>query len=780
MRTLARVCLVLASLGGLGGHAVFAEGETPGGDNLHPVLTVRDAVVGRSVVMTISNISDSAGTAYLTVKRRYGGRDIQQYFGPGAVLVPDVAFNSGADIPFGSERERHEMRGDGETRFLARKVSERLSGATLYLQAFVEDPNAVGGFALSNGVELEVMDQGEPRLGLAGRLPSGWIRAATAYDSTLGVTYMFGGRNSESALATDDIVVFDPGKPFGSQIEQIEESLPSPRNDAVAVWDPVRHVAYVFGGREVIGPSVREIVRFDPSASVGSRVAVLSDRLPFAVAAGSAVWDSQRSVAYLLGGEGTDGEIIEFDPSRSTGSKVTVLTDRLPDSRIASTAVWDSGSSRGFVFGGMSGGGSSDEIIEFDPSRPAGQRVRVSADRLPSPRVGSAATFDPQDRVAYVVGADLVTIAKEVVLFDASRSEGSRVSVAPFELQTSARRSASVFDSVRDVLFVLGGSNDDGDRLDFVWMLSAGDSELSRVGRMTSARYSVATCIDSATGTVYGFGGYGPLAALDEIVAAGTHEGFRAAVDTLPDVMPTGRKQAAAVWDPIRRRAYVFGGSTSFLPDVAEIIEFNPDASAGSRVRVLTERLPFPVAGGVAFWDSRAGVAYLMGGNTDRIFRYNPARPDGSRLDMLANDTLGVSLLSAACVWDPTRGVAYLFGGLAGGSLDEIREFAPNAPDGQKVQVLQDRLPSPRFRSAAFWDTADRAAYILGGDGADHELIRFAPGLPEGQRVQWIGDVTLPHVAAAAEFDPQSRLPLFVGGFKGGDAADTVSVLYWK
>lgn len=756
------------------------EGETNGGNGLEPVLTVRSITAGKIGVVTISNLAPSARRVFLSFTETFSGEPAPQ-FGPTAKFIPDVEYVGGSQ-PF---RPARQVGSSGADRFFAKKVPPRFAGRTFYMQAYVEDAGAeAGGYAFSNGIELQVASAASsgPELTRTGYLDRAFDAATAVYDDDSGVAYVFGGRDDLGYL--DQVVRFDIGKPVGERIERLGVRLPSPRSQASSVWDSEAGVAYVFGGIDGFLPRLDEIVVFKPDGANGPSVSVLpSDRLPFYHGSASSAWDPVERVAYLFAGNNSDGRIVAFRPDAPAGQRVSILaSDRFPGSLVLSTATWNPVDRVAYIFGGTNFS-RTDEVWEFDPSRPVGQRLTILPDRLPSDRARSTAVWDSHRGVAMVYGGDTLDSEREIVVFDPDRSAGSRVSTHPLQLQERADASAAAYDSLRDCTFLFAGINSViGERSDAVWLVVPDEGVNTKVDRQPEARTQPAVALDPDSGTLYTFGGFenGPL---DDVLAQGIRPSGDPDNALLVDRLPSPRSRSTAFWATTNDRAYIFGGQFGIFPDLDEIVEFNPSASAGSRIRRLSTRLPVNLASAVSFFDETTGRGYVLGGSDSagRIYRFNPAN---GGLEVLP-DSLGTSLYNPTLAWDGAAGVAYIFGGLENGFQPSraIFEFRPRNGAGNRLRLTADRLPSERFSSAAYWSPQERAAYVVGGadSDSDRQVVVFRTDFPEGQRVFIDGWLERSLRAFRVVFDPVQRLPLFVGGTdSAGQGSDAAWVLRWE
>ena len=242
----------------------------------------------------------------------------------------------------------------------------------------------------------------------------------------------------------------------------------------------------------------------------------------------------------------------------------------------------------------------------------------------------------------------------------------------------------------------------------------------------------------------YVFGGWDNESGnLDEIVEFDLSSPITVTVisNTIPAAfLPTTRFDTSAVWDPVNKVAYIFGGNDgAFLDD---IVRFEPTSITPVTVLSITINSDFvlPSARKVtsAVWDPDNKVAYIFGGYNgallDEIVRFEPA----SITPVTIVASLPTTRQATSAVWDPVNKVAYIFGGYGANEIDEIVRFEPASIT--PVTVISETsgsdfvLPSARQATSAVWDPVNKVAYIFGGwDGANEidDIVKFDPAIPE-------------------------------------------------
>lgn len=281
--------------------------------------------------------------------------------------------------------------------------------------------------------------------------------ASAVWDQRSNVAYVFGGITRQGTTSPD-IVRFDPV----ARTALVEPTaLPTPRYGTSAVWDG--NYAYIFGGNNGgVGTSREEIVRYDPLTKVAT---VMGARLPTGRFGSSAVWDPTNKVAYVFGGYGQGGatnQILRYDPATD---RVTAMAATLPTARYQTSAVWDPTSNAALVFGGYALvpspaiSYSSPEIVRFQPAL---DTAVVEPASLPSGRHGTSAAWDGQ--YAYVFGgyngnAGANTYLDEIVRY---HPLSKAVTTMHATLPTARYATSAVWDPNSRVAYVVGGSGPSG------------------------------------------------------------------------------------------------------------------------------------------------------------------------------------------------------------------------------------------------------------------------------------------------------------------------------
>ncbi len=235
--------------------------------------------------------------------------------------------------------------------------------------------------------------------------------------------------------------------------------------------------------------------------------------------------------------------------------------------------------------------------------------------------------------------------------------------------------------------------------------------------------------------------------------------------------LPQAEKSITAVVDPRTSKMYVFGET---------IVEISPAAAFGQRVRATTDQLPTVRKAMNAVWNPDRNVAMIFGGYNpnnffryDEVFEYDPFRPEGSRLTLLA-DRIPFGRSGGAAVWDTWRSKAYLFGGVtsSGFTTSKVLEYDPLRPAGSRFTELVDRLPTTAAHLSAVF-LPGRGSVITLGDGTDI-IKEFNPGFASGQRFQTVCTLPVARTGCLVSRHPSNDLVYIMGGWTGSFYPDEV------
>lgn len=180
-----------------------------------------------------------------------------------------------------------------------------------------------------------------------------------AYFPPNGLTYFFGG--IEDALGGQSrFLAYDAVSKTSVPVNSV---LPSSRAYMSAAYHPASAKIYLFGGHDVAGNDLDEILSYDP---VADTMTVMAARLPSPRRKTAAVYFPPTGRILVFGGFndiGATDEIVEYDP---IGDTVTLRPVRLPTVRAGMAAAYADSVGRVYLFGGSSGPVSGqDDVLEY-------------------------------------------------------------------------------------------------------------------------------------------------------------------------------------------------------------------------------------------------------------------------------------------------------------------------------------------------------------------------------------------------------------------------------
>lgn len=608
----------------------------------------------------------------------------------------------------------------------------------VYLQVAVIDPGGFGGIALSPPYTFQLPISTNRA---AGALPQAITDAAAVQDPLTGKIYVFGGR-IEREQRIDNITEIDFSKPFGTEIQPLLDHITPLSYNPKAIWDPDRHVAYIVAVQ--LGSNIQRIFKFDPYQPPGQRVEMLPDTFPNINdprVYEALVRDPSTGIIYIMGGNSwapNPTTVYSFDPSAPAGNRIRTLQVTLPPRTGAgmTEAVWDPLDRKAYVFDGFADS-SSITIMEFVPDPVIGGRFTVLPDTFPSPHFNVAMVFSPRVRAALMLGGRGSGYPSppldDVYAFYPDRPAGSRV-VRLGSLSEGLYGSSGVYDAISGRILLIGG--------------------------LGSRSYSLS-------------GLYQRILAFDP-----ANNGIE------PPLGMRLTQSAVSFFDSLHATAYVLGGQTYLYPtsqpqgNVVQTITAH-GSSLFDKTHVLADTLPEHVWQGAAgAWNEQSRTFYMFGGygsvppapwlRSNHIIQFRPDDPQGSRFQILP-DTLPSNLSNVASVWDPLRDIAYILGGDDYTTVPpylKIFTFDPSQPAGSRLRLYSEQLPFQVLGSRAIWYPPEQVIYIIGGVGGGRRIIRFNPASPSGQQFSVLDIASMPNYGGGPSltYNPEDQAIYLFGG----------------
>lgn len=223
------------------------------------------------------------------------------------------------------------------------------------------------------------------------------------FDDLRGRGFLFGGRDDQGRLGD----LWEYQFVNDTWVQRATPPGPSPRYGAVGAWDPVTSRMLVFGGGgEFEGTG--DVWVYDPQADTWT----LGANAPAARIFAGGAWDVVRRGLLIHGGFGNDGfELADTWLYTPANDQWKVQTPGPFAGRARFGATWWPQRTNLLVFGGSVEGQATADTFVFGAEGDFGQPFAtpplglwVQQASLPSPRVGSAATWEVGIGIAFVVG----------------------------------------------------------------------------------------------------------------------------------------------------------------------------------------------------------------------------------------------------------------------------------------------------------------------------------------------------------------------------------------
>jgi len=512
-----------------------------------------------------------------------------------------------------------------------------------------------------------------------GAPPNARNQHAAVYDPVRDRMLVFGGWGTGPQLLNDAWALSLSGSPTWSQISP-GGAPPSARAGHTAIYDPVRDRIAVFGGGDA-GGYLNDVWALTLSGSPGWIQITPGGTPPSARTYHSAIYDRVRDRIVVFGGAGTLSAYLNDVWALSlSGSPVwSQITPggSPPSARYHHTAIYDPVRDRMVMFAGQDVSYFNDLWSLSLSGSPAWSRISPGG-APPSARAGHTASYDPvRNRMVVFGGGDAGGYLNDVWALTLSGSPGW-IQLTPGGTPPSARTyHSAIYDPVRDRIVVFGGTGTLSAYLNDVWALSLSGSpvwsQVTPGGTPPSARYHHTAIYDPVRDRMVVFGGQDVSYFNDlwSLSLSGSPAWSQISPGGTP---PQARSGHTAIYDPVRDRMVVFGGTQS--PP-----SFND-------VWALT-------LSGSAAWSQITPVG----------------TPPSARYDHSA-------------IYDPVRDCMVVFGGQnAGGYLNEVWAISLSGNPAWTHNIPGGTPPGARVQHAAVYDPMRDRMFMFGGWGTPPHLL---------------------------------------------------------
>ncbi len=647
---------------------------------------------------------------------------------------------------------------------------------------------------------------------IAAAQPTARFCHTAIYDPVRDRMIVFGGydggfRNDVWALSLSGTPVWCDLSPSGT--------APTPRNVQTAIYDPVRDRMIVFGGFDVTGNYVNDTWALTLSGSPAWSDLTPSGTPPSGRGWHTTIYDPVRDRMLMFGGrDGTtfNNDVWSLTLGESPEWTALAPSGTLPAGRFSHAAIYDPVRDRMLVFGGDDGSVYRNDLWAMSLTESPEWTELTPVGAPPTARPGHVAIYDPAtDRMVVFGGYDGNFLNDAWALTLAGGPEWSELTASGAVPLVRGWHTA-IYDPVRGRMVAFGGEhNPYSFALKDVWSLSltAGPSWSALAlggGTRPAGRYSHVAVADPTRDRMLVFGGddgnnrndvwelslpgvpswtlmapdgdpppprhdhtalYDPVR--DRIVVFGGRDGANHFNDvwTLSltgtptwsalapsGTPPAGRYSHTAIYDPIRDRMVVFGGSDSLsnFNDVwALSLSENPEWSE----IIPTGSLPTTRLGHTAIYDPN-GDAMVTFAGSDSSYRNDlwtlSLGPDPAWSELTPSGTPPDARGWHTAIWDPARGRMVVFGGWDGSCRSDAWALTLTGGAAWNAIVPAGTSPSARFSHTAVYDPARDEMVVFGGD--DGGGYRDDLWL-----LKWTSPVSVPSGAAALSRRFELSLP---------------------
>lgn len=629
--------------------------------------------------------------------------------------------------------------------------------------------------------------------GLAATADGTWLPLGAPAPRTLATVVLDGARDRLVAFGgwdgayRNDVWVLPLGAAAPAWVALTAAGTPPPPRAAhAAVYDAAGDRLVVFGGMDASGP-LGDVWALSLGAAPAWTQLSPAGAAPTARFGHSAIPDAARSRIVFFGGDDGGAALLDEVWALSLGAapawSAVGTSGAGPAARSGHTAILDAPRSRMIVYGGFDGVAVLGDARALDLANGHWSAFSPSG-TAPAARTAHVAGFDPvANRMVVHGGFDGALRHADAWSVNLAGSP-AWTALAPAGAAPSARSGhAAAFDAARERLVVFAG--DASGRAGDTRALSlAGAPAWSVVSDppAPTPRYRHAVTADPLGGALV-FGGFDgtlpyPAGPWRESEPAGAWSPLAP-----PAPEPAGRYAHTMVWDPVARRAVVFGGhdAAALLAD-AWTLAVEPGAAWA------------PLAAGGAPPSARQNHTAVRDARRNRMLVFGGF--DGAR----RNDTWALPLEGApvwepiaplgtppsargnhAAVYDPVRDRMLVIGGSDGTYLHDVwqlsfagtPQWTPLAPAGTP--------PSARVGHAAVYDPIRDRVVLFGGDDLTYRDDAWAlslSGTPAWTALAPDGARPPGRRFHAAFYDPWCDGLWMHGGWNGDYRADA-ALLRW-
>jgi hypothetical protein len=689
-------------------------------------------------------------------------------FALGLPIMPEIASASEIVSPLPSQIET----------WRARVLDQRLHGTGPVID-LTEDPQPIavtptqGVDAASNASWAEIPP------------PSLWLHS-TIYDANQDRLVVFGGESSMGR--TNDTWIFAlSGSPHWSKAA-CTGVKPTARSRQAAIYDPVNDRMIVFGGYDGSYQNDVSALYLSPTP-VWAGIAVKGTP-PSPRGWSSAIYDPVRRQLVLVGGANagsTFSDVWTLSLSSDT-LQWAQITPAGPDPgpRAAAAMVYDSDRDRIVFFAGMDAAGNArNDVWALTLSGTPTWSQITPLGTPPSVRNGASAIYDPVRQQLVVFGGGLgVPNLNDTWTLNMSGTP-TWTQLTPANPPAGRQFQTSTYDPIGDRLLIFGGSN--GPILSGTWALSLSGATTWVPLSGTRRRGHLAVYDPTRTRMVIvGGDDGGPLNDVWELDLDSSPTWLKLTPSGTP---PLPRAFHAGIYDPVRDRIVVFGGRDS-IP-LNDTWELSFSGTVAWRQLVTSGPSPSARIDHAVIYDPLRHRMILFGGTDSSGNVQNDVWAlslSGSPTwtQILPTGTAPAARGAATAVYDATRDRLVLFGGYDKNvnALSDAWSLTLYGTPAWSPLSASGTPPAARLSPSSIYDSQRERIVFFGGTDllsyyADvNELTLF--GTPQWSALSPANGTPQARADHKAIYDPVAdRMVVFGGsGISGGMLNDTWSLQF--
>ena len=501
----------------------------------------------------------------------------------------------------------------------------------------------------------------------------------------------------------------------------------------------------------------------------------------------SIVHDPVRKRLILFGGfDGSDyhNDTWVFDEDGGTEWRPLHVDGPLPPGRSLHVAVYDSVADAMIAYGGSSAGPHFGDIWMLDLHGHSGWHELPQADEpRPARRGGCVGTLDIARHRLIISGGEADFRSLNDV-WTYAFDTGHWTQIVPEARELARPHLALAYDSRRNRWLGFGGDAADVSNELWSWDLvrNVGWARLDYADQGPVADFSPNAVYDPVRDRLIVLGGAGyPQNQIDLSVIDLSRE-TRGRRLTLPGEQPPALMGAAAVYDPVRDRVLVFGGTTFDSQVLGDVWALSlRDSMRWTRLSGPGPGAPSPRAYASSIYDPQAQRWLVMFG-----WDGNKALNDIWSFDLVAGrwsldvygDYAGFQhgLYGAATAYDPIQNRVLIAGGSDGTNTYRDAWQFQMAPDPDRLLPLvsdfHHELPYYRYFASAFYDSSRDQMMLFAGicdrGSCIHDEWTMRTEADSALWNIWTmpADVPRPNKLGAGIYDPEQDRLVQVGGWE--------------